>query len=737
MADGSGGHNEISGFVLGNVLQSHRVMLSRPVTPPVAVAGLPPQAVFVGRENELASVAAALRPGEPGDPAVVISTLSGLAGVGKTALAVRAAHQAVEAGWFPGGAVMMNLRGYDPGERVMASSALASLLGALGVSGEHVPPHPADRERLWRSILAEWGRRGKRLLIVADNVSDGAQVRPLLPGTREHRVLVTSRHRLADLDGARLLDLGVLDDDEAARMLVEELATVDPGDVRAASDPAAVARVVRMCGGLPLAVRVAAALLAAMPEQSVAELADALSEERRRLTELSYDSGLAVRAAFDLSYRNLDPAAARLFRLIALNPGPEIGLGAMAALLGIEESEVRPLLRELRRANLVQPAAGPDRWRLHDLLRLYAGERAGEDPEREDAFARLLDYYLDTVREARDHIRRTPERAARARFTGPRQAIQWGDTEHASLVGMVTSAARHGHPRQAVELTRELYQFFEVRELRDEWYETHVFALAITRESGDASNEARMLNHLGVLFRKLGRLDDAESCHRRALTICREIGSSWEEGHSLTRLGDVLQIAGNPSEALNLHQRALAIYRQLGDRAHEGGALFGIAVACRLLGRLEESLRCRLEDLRIVRSIGARLVEGRNLNGIGIVYREMGRLEEAVACHLESLTVLTEVGDRHRVARARADLGLAYREMGRFDEAVECLLDALRFFGEVADRRSEGHVLTRLADTCQRMGRVEEAERYHRRAADAFAVANDLESVRGDRLTGV
>lgn len=280
--------NEISGTVMGNIVQGRDVTVALPVATPVAVSGLPAQPVFVGRDAELALVVDALDPtgAEIAGGSVVVTAVAGLAGVGKTALAVRAAHDALAAGWFPGGVLMVDLRGYDPPDRrVLPTAALASLLGALGTPGEHIPSDQADRERLWRSLLAHRGRAGERMLVVLDNASSAEQVRPLLPALGGHRVVVTSRHSLADLDGARLLDVEVLSAEHAVELFHQELVAAHPGDRRVHTDLEAAELLGQLCGWLPLAIRIAAALLAADPDQPIAELTDALTAEYNRVEE--------------------------------------------------------------------------------------------------------------------------------------------------------------------------------------------------------------------------------------------------------------------------------------------------------------------------------------------------------------------------------------------------------------------------------------------------------------------
>lgn len=476
--------NNDVGYVFGNVVQSGVVTITAPASRPIAVAGLPMRAVFVGRERQLTHLIEALRPTsviENAASAVLASCVGGLPGVGKTALAVRAAQDAVANDWFPGGVLMANLRGYDQvGERVSASTALVGFLGALGVSTEHIPPDLEERAWLWRSILAERAATGQRMLIIADNVAHPDQVRPLLPGTAVHRVIVTSRHRLAQLDGARLLDLDVLTSEEAARMLSAVIAISDPADARTRADPASTGRVARLCGGLPLAVRVSAALLVAEPERSMSELADALADGTRRLAELGFDGSLSVRAAFDLSYEQLEPSQARLFRLVALHPGPDMGTGAIAAVADVDEAEARRLLRQLRRAHLVQPGTSADRWRMHDLLRLHGVAKAAGDPEHDQAIVRMLDYYLDRVRAADGHIRLNGGYSDRW-FSGRAQGLSWLDAEHVNIVAMVDLARVREHPRYVVDLAAALYNHLELRQLWNEWLSIHDMGLDSAR----------------------------------------------------------------------------------------------------------------------------------------------------------------------------------------------------------------------------------------------------------------
>lgn len=407
--------NTISGGTqYGPVLQGRdfsnvTIIVSQAAAAPVALAQLPPLVSgFTGREAELAQLTGVLDPSAPAE-AVMVSAVGGLAGVGKTALTIHAGHAARKAGWFPGGVLFIDLHGYDQ-MPVQPRQALDAMLRALGISGEHIPDGTEQRAGLYRSTLAQIK---DAVLIIADNASAEAQVRPLLPGPGPHRVIVTSRHTLAGL-GARLLDVTVLDQKAGVALLDRALRAARPDDDRISSDPAAES-LGQACGGLPLALHITGALLAADPGLTAGELAGTLTDEVGRLEGLRYDDGSgigapSVAAAFELSYRQLDADAARLFRLLSVNPGPDLSTAAAAALAAWAPGHARTVLEHLTKAHLVEVAGGATgRWRMHDLLRSYARELpdAAEQTQAED---RLLDYYLTHARAAVAHLLRVEVR---------------------------------------------------------------------------------------------------------------------------------------------------------------------------------------------------------------------------------------------------------------------------------------------------------------------------------------
>jgi hypothetical protein len=451
---------------------------------PVARAQLPAPVVgFTGRRGELAEFAGLLEPARD-TGAVVVSAVAGLAGVGKTALAIQAGHAARDAGWFPGGVLFIDLHGYDDA-RVQPGQALDSLLRALGVPGEHVPPGVEDRAGLYRSVLAQVAGP---VLVIADNASSEAQVRLLLPGPGPHRVIITSRHTLGGL-GARLLDVTVLDQTAAVALLDQVVRVARPDDDRIGADPESAGRLAGTCGGLPLALRIAGALLAADPVLTAADLAGELGVEVGRLEALAYDDGggtsaPSVAAAFELSYRQLDAAAALLFRLLPVNPGPDVSTAAAAALAGWPAGEARRVIGRLARAHLVEPGSGTGRWRMHDLLGLYARELSAAEAaadEREQCWDRLLGYYLTNAAAAADHLGALPGEEVPAGFAGRDDALAWLDAERPNLVAAAVLAASTGRDQVALNLPLALSEYLSWRRRFDDW-------IAVLQISRDAAN---------------------------------------------------------------------------------------------------------------------------------------------------------------------------------------------------------------------------------------------------------
>jgi hypothetical protein len=404
--------NRISGGIfLSPVIQGRDITVTLPSGITLARSGLPPASPsFSGRGAELRTLLSALSPdagaGQPGTshpgtsqslPPADVLAVCGMAGVGKTELALQAAHAALASGWFPGGALFAEMPGHDHGGGPGVDDVLAGLLRALGVPPRQVPAGAPDRARLYGLILSAFARRGRRVLVLIDGAAAGESAGPLLPAGGSHRVVLTARDPVP-IPGSSLLRLNVLTRDDSVDLLGSVLDLAHPGDTRVRDDPGSAARIADLCDGLPLALRIAGALLAEDPALPLAAMAANLRSEQTRLDELSYPGG-SVRESFDRSYRHLDRQAARLLRLLTVSPGPDFSAAAAAAIAGLDPAATRLALAAL--GHLVDHVPGTDRWRLLSLVRLYAGQhglRHADEDGRAQAFSRLLEHHLSATR---------------------------------------------------------------------------------------------------------------------------------------------------------------------------------------------------------------------------------------------------------------------------------------------------------------------------------------------------
>ncbi|ADI08044.1 transcriptional regulator [Streptomyces bingchenggensis BCW-1] len=469
-----------------------------------------PSSAFTGRDTILNTLTAALRPGSSEDTPP-LHVVAGLAGVGKTELVLHVANRVLnQDSWFPGGVLFIDLFGYAPERRLSPGRALGSLLQALAVPDEYMPAELQDRARLYRSVLASYAQQGRRILVVLDNALDGAQVEPLLPGDPGIPVLVTSRHTLADLD-ARLHDLSVLDPKHAVdllRLVLRRAHGRDDTRVDDAMDSAE--NIVQLCGLLPLALRIVAALLADQPRRPLSSMEQALSDTHRRLQRLSRGS-LAVRAAFELSYQHLPSEQARLFRLLPVNPGPDISTDSAGRLADIEPYAAEEILESLTRGHLVETGASYGRWRMHDLIRIYADElgRSRDKDGRPAAVQRLLLHYKDFTLDAGSQF--APEVPVSDRFSRA-AALSWLDDEVSNIVAAAPYASAEGYPSIAVTLVASISQY-----LMDLTRESapHAPRKWFSYRRGGGTEQSRPHSARDARFRQ-GRPDTTTGCHPAA-----------------------------------------------------------------------------------------------------------------------------------------------------------------------------------------------------------------------------
>ncbi len=647
---------------------------------PVATADLPAvPAGFTGREEDLARLMPVLDPAAESDLPVVICAVSGLGGIGKTSLALAAAHRAVRKGWFPGGTLFVDFRGYDE-DPVAADQALIALLEGLGVRGHDLPRTTAAQYALYRRLLSEEHRS---MLLLLDNASDPAQLSPLVPGADRHRVLITSRDRLTDLD-ARLMDLDVLKPEEAADLVGRALRLSDAGDDRVGREPEALAELGVLCGHHPLALRITVGMLRKRRYRSIASLVAELrrAEDRTR--------ALGVRPVFDVAYGHLPAEQARLLRLLSVAPTAEISSEAAVALAGLPEEETFALLEGLACAHLVTPVpAGEDvRWRLHDLVRAFGvAVVAGDADVREEGEAareRLLAFYHRWAEAADLRFQWLPGTAEPERFTDRVQAFAWLDAERTGLVAAVQWAREERYAAMAVRLAGRLIRYLEWWRYLDDGLTVARTALETAQRLGDRPGEAVAWNRLGMVLRSAGRTTEAIDACLRARDLFQDIGDRPGEACSWDDLGNALAVSGRLEEAIEAHVRSRDLYQALGDRRGEGNAW----------------------------------------NHLGATLQDAGETEKAIEAHIRARDLYQAVGDLNREALAWTNLGAALGTADRIREAIGAFTRALDIHRGFEDWPRVGNVLRNLAVAHELSHRPTEARAHYLQAAEAFTRAH-------------
>ena len=572
--------------------------------------------------------------GASDDPgAVRIAVVAGAGGLGKTSLAVHAAHRVRRR--FPDGQLYVDLLGATANP-LPAGDVLARFLRDLGVDGRDIPVDEDERAARYRTTLAR-----RRMLVVLDNARDAAQVRPLLPGTASSAVLVTTRSRMPDLASTKLVDLNVLDDDEALKLFVKVV-----GEERAAAEPEATAELLDACAGLPLAIRICAARLVTRSGWTIRAMADRLHDEHRRLDEMRAGD-LAVRASFEVSFTSLPPSTdkqgidpARAFCLLGLWQGPSISSAAAAALFGVPEYSAEDALEVLVDTHLLESVA-QDRYRFHDLLRVYAAERAAADlpaAERDAAVTRLLGWYMRTADAAATavspHRYDIPLSASEAdlpplSFATAEEALAWYDSERANLVAATRQAAAVRPARHRVAAARFVVQIFNRRGNWADCIATHRIALESARQAGNRRGEAWVLNNLGDALGVTGDPDGIGHLEW-SLAIRREIGDRMGEAQAANNLADAYQWLGRTDEALELYRRALELNREIGYRYGEGVALVNLGWTLLDLDRAEEAIDYLQQARRTFAEIDYVDGVGYALHILGRCYLSLGRDAEAL-----------------------------------------------------------------------------------------------------------
>ena len=638
---------------------------------------------FTARTRELAELDAVL----VADAEAQLIVLSGAGGVGKTALALHWAHQARDR--FRDGQLYVDLGGFGDGDPMDPREALGLFLRSLGVPAQRVPVDLAEQVSLYRSITA-----GLSLLVVLDNAFSAAQARVLIPPSATSVALVTSRRRLVGLvpDGARLIDLSPLDSPAGVELLARTV-----GRHRVVEEPELAEAVVRLCSGLPIAVCIAAARLAARPRWSLARVAEELADEHRRLASLSAHDDLSIQAIFDMSYRSLAPSTARFYRRLGMHPGPEFGIGVMSTLGDDYEDELHSLIE----ANLIEEIS-EDRFRFHDLLRLHARQRAHADERtgvRDDALRAMVEWYLAAGMAADLAITPYRRRLTYEFHHGPyridefadrAEALAWFDRERVNFLHASRGPSRRGWPELAWHLADVMWPLLLHRKHYLDRLEIDERGVRAARRWGNAWAEADMLKRLGRVCTALGRCGDAERHLLDALELCHDIGDRRGAADVSECLALLRVDTGRVEEAAELFERLLATNRELGADRAVGLTLINLGAALSMLDRGEEAVGLLLE----ARDIFAAMSESDPYNGaraiVGLAnaYRVLGRTGLARTAANEALAEMTRLDSHGGQAEAHEVLAEVANLDGDGETALRHIGLAVELFTRIGSPRA-------------------------------------------------
>src|SRR5918992_514546 len=665
---------------------------------------------FIGRGEALATLDALVDDREH-DRSPVIVTITGMPGVGKTALAIRWSHRIADR--FPDGHLFIDLRGYSERAALSPQEALGQALRALGVPSRRIPTDTDELAALYRTQLA-----ARQMLVVLDDAASSLQVRPLIPGTSSCLVVVTSRNHLEGLVasvGARTVPLDVLPAEE-----VLDLVGAVAGRDRTEAEPEAAARLIHLCARLPLALRIAAANLAIRPQQTVADTVRALSEgDRLSRLAIGEDLGGAVGATFDLSYRGLSDELCRAFRLLGLIEGPTFTSAATGALLAVTPEAAAQLLHRLQAANLLQ-AVRQDRYRLHELLREYARRRSADADDslvQESALQRLATWYLSTAQQAGRFLDRY-RRTIRQELTEPPdnvdpverdRQLNWFVLERANLMAVIRQASRFRWDQLTWELADAVYDFLELRRHSVDNLEAHRLGLQAAQRERHHLAQFFMHHHIALSYRELGqyRLAFVEaSC---AHEISRRIQDRYGEACALADFARVHYPIGEYKEALWAAQEALRIRRDIGDRHGEATTLDTLSIVHMRLSQYQEAWNHAEAALPIHRALGDRHGEAETLALLGALHLSVGRLPLGQRHVDGALRIFRKIGDPHGEGKALGHLSAINRRLGRYADAMRAALEALDVFTELGDPHGEAETLISLARVQRRIGLEERA----------------------------
>ncbi|WP_051847121.1 ATP-binding protein [Streptomyces sp. NRRL F-5053] len=697
-------HNAISGQAHGPVLQAGAIhggvhLHQAPhVTPRSVPRQLkPPVAHFTNRRRELATMGRIAAADTDTHPVLVV--LYGTGGVGKTGLALQWLHQAADS--YPDGQLYADLATGPERGPMAAISVLTHFLRALGVPGEHIPVCADDAAALFRTVTA-----GRRIAVLLDNAVSAAQVQALLPSSPASTVVVTTRWRLAGLAmaGAAFVPVQPLPRPEGAQLLARML-----GADRTQTQSEAVAGLVDLCAGLPIALSIAGAQLAVRPEWPVSQLVQQLADERRRLTTLAME-GTALVDIFNLSYRYLSSEAARAYRLLGLLPGPDFSIEAAAAVIQQPVEETRYVVAGLVDACLLEETNGASRYRFHDLVRLHAREHAGADggeAVRHRVVGRLLEHYLVLSRAASQAVAPLEwhlapavdphESAALPDVTGQR-GLQLLERDLPNLMAALEAGAECGLDQPVWQLAEAMWPLFLLRKHFPEWMATYRLGIEAATRCGDHAARSRMHHHLGFAHHNLGRADEALQHGEAALAAARGAGHDQATAEAVSLIGMAHRSAGRPHDAIGVLREAVELDHRAGRVRGEalglrrlGQALVDAGMPHEAIGQLERS-----RDLAA--SLPDSMVQAMTMVWLADALTRTGRAAEAAGTAREALEVLRYSGSDQYQAQALMVAGEAAEQMQETETARQLLRQARAFYKAAGalDLRRVDHALGRV-----------------------------------------
>jgi tetratricopeptide (TPR) repeat protein len=661
---------------------------------------LPPDVEdFTGRADLVSRLTGLFAPSRPeARTATPVVTVAGKGGVGKTALAVHVAHRIAR--HYPGGALYTDLRGVEdqvlhPGE------VLAGFLRELGVAGDDIPATVEDRARMYRARLT-----GQRIFVLLDNAAEETQVRPLIPGAPECAVLITSRSRLSGLPG-QTLSLDVMEEPQAVELLVKTL-----GTERVSAEEQAAKEIARLCGYLPLALRVVAARLESRPSWTLTWFAGRLGDERNRLNLLKVGD-MEVRASLALSYDSRSDREKSAFRILGILTAANFPAWNLGVLADTDQATAEDTVEQLVDAELLEvsgvDAVGSIRYRFHDLLRDYARERLmteESDDARRAALRRIVVAYIGLAREASAVLQPgavqttvgadAPSTLADDVRGDPRA---WFASERAALVSLVEQSAEAGLWEETWQLAEPLVTMFNWRADWEDWETTQRIALDAANRANSALGRAVAQCHLGILYRELGRFDEAVALFTGSIAAFAEIGNEHREAIARRDLADTFRYNGRLPDAIAGFSAALEVFQRLSDSRSVAATLGGMADAYRGLSRWQESESRFEQSLALYHQLGDRAQENRHTVMLSIVYRDRFMNDRAETILRPAIAVFEELGDRRWEAQSKRLLATVVRNEGHSDEALRLLAECLPIYEDLLDRRFVAVCLRNRGDT--------------------------------------